>query len=226
VAVVLTVVACAWCFRGDLLQGAGGLRVAGRQQPDFDWVLIPEGDLRGDGRYDEAARLYREDSSRRIVLIELYPEPVVQAGALPPYDEIGRRELAARGVPAESVELIPGQAATTWAAVRLLRGWLRDEQEARVLVLVDRFRSRQLRHVVDSVLGAGDAARVSVGGLADRRYDETNWWQSRRGVAAAMFAGLELACAWCEGESHSAPCHWVPDDYERMLRRTVEEVPR
>lgn len=223
--VVLAAIAgCAWLWRGTILRAAAELLIVDQPSSRCEWVLIVQGNGRGVGRYDEAARLYHEDPSRRVVLIQRFPRPTIRIGAVPAPDAIGRRELAARGVPMKSVTLIPGEADDEWTAAHALQSWLRDRPDGRLLVLCNRFQSGHQRLVLDTVLDPAAAARVSVRGLADRRYDETDWWQSRRGVKELMFAYLELAHArWC-GESHAARQAWNPDDYERMLQRTVEEA--
>jgi len=184
-------------------------------------VLVVEGDADTAGRYDETARLCRENGVRRVVLIRFSPDPIVQSGATLPLHIQGRRALVAVDVPTETIEVIPGDARNTWEAVRQLRPWLKDRPAVRLLVLVHRLRSRHQRYVFDSILDPSVAARVSVHGLKKPGCNEANWWKSRHGMRAVMFAGLELMHAWCFGESRPSPSDWDPDDYERTLR----EVP-
>jgi len=77
------------------------------------------------------------------------------------------------------------------------------------------------RIVLDTVLQPDHAARVEILALPDRRYDETNWWYSRRGVKGLFYGYLTLAYAWFQGEDVPPRKLWDPDDYERMLERTV-----
>jgi len=211
------VLAAAWLAYPHVLSMAAGLLVVDEPCGDFGHVLLAG----GDHRFDIAAELYCKKPSRRLVLMEPYPNRLVRNGIIPSFENICRCELKARGVPSEAVELIPGKARNAWAAARLLRQWINDHPDTRLLVLCNRFASRRQRSVLDAVLGPEDAGRVFIRGLPDRRYDETNWWQSRCGAREFVFGSLALAYLWCRGESREDPQQWNPDDYERMLCRTV-----
>jgi len=219
-ALVAAVLATAWLAYPHVLPLAGGLLVVDEPCSDFSHVLLGG----GDHRFDIAAELYRKNPSRRLVLIEPCPSRLVRNGIIPSFENICRRELNARGVPNEAVELIPGEARNAWAAARLLRQWISDHPDARLLVLCNRFASRRQRSVLDAVLGPEDAARVFIRGLPDRRYHETNWWQSRCGAREFVFGSLALAYLWCRGEGREDPQQWNPDDYERMLCRTAADA--
>ncbi len=223
--VVLSVVGvCAWLAHAVILRGFAALLVADQLPPQYDWVWIVDGPRSGDKRYDEANKAYRQDRSRRILLIEQYPLTAISLGAVDAYDVESRRALAARGVPGSSVTLLPGKAKDTWDSVHVLRRWLKERPDARLLVLCDRFQSRYYRHVLDAVLLQGDAARVSVRGLPSRYYDETDWWKSRRGVKACLFGCVELAYSYCFGETHPAYEAWDADEYEEKLRQSLQRA--
>jgi hypothetical protein len=214
---VLVLSACLWFWHGAILRGMASVLVADQGQQDAKFVLVVDGDR----RYDAAAALYREDPSRRVVLIEPYPTRLVQVGALPSFEAISRRELHARGVPEEAVTVIPGKARTAWEETRLLRSWLKEHPDAQLLLLCDRFGSSYRRHVLDSTLPAGEAARVRILALPDRRYDETNWWKSRRGAKEWLVGLTTLVYASCRGEGRLCCEQWNPDDYENDLQRAV-----
>ena len=220
--VASALVACACFWHKAVLEGTASLLVVHQQQPGFDHILV----LGGDRCHDAAARLQHEDPSRRIVLIEEYPNRLVRIGILPSFTMSSRQELAKRGVPAEVVEVIGGEVGNKWAAARLLQRWMNERPGARLLVLCDRFKSRYHRYVLDATLDSQVAARVSVRGLPNRRYNETNWWKSRHGVKSFGFAYLRLAYVWWQGENPSVYREWNPDDYERMLRQVVARAPR
>ena len=190
------------------------------QPEEWNYLLLAG----GDHCYDVAADLYHEDSSRRIVLIEPYPNRLVQIGVLPSFEATCRRELAARDVPTHAVELVPGEARGAWARARLLQRWMGDRSDVRLVVLCDRFASRYQRFVVDAVLGPADAARVAIRGLPDRRYDESNWWKRRRGVKEFVLGSIALTYLWCQGESQATFEQWNPDDYQRVVQRAVRET--
>jgi len=193
--------------------------------PDAVWIRTENG-LIGDGDrcYDQAARLYREDASRRIILSEPYPIRLVQIGIAPCFQVISRRELGARGVPKDAVAPIDGAWSNPAQEVRRLGGWLREHPHADVLLLCDRFRSRRMRCILNTVLGRDHARAVKILALPDRRYDETNWWRSRCGVKSLFYGYVALTYAWCQGGDAPEPERWDPDDYERVLEQAVGEA--
>jgi hypothetical protein len=218
---LLIVTVSLWFCRHIILQAAAAPLVVDQSPADCAYILVLNGDYWSARWFDEAADLYREDPSRRILLVESRPERAVRLGVLPSYAERSRRVLAARGVPREAVVVIPGEAPDVWAEVELLRQWLSERPDADVRALSDRFSSRAQRVVLDRVLPAEDAARVTVCALPDIRCNEHNWWQSRWGAKAFLYGWLKLAYACCgEAETDPAPT-WNPDEYERTLDRAA-----
>ena len=98
-----------------------------------------------------------------------------------------------------------------------LTEWLDQHADSSILLLCDRFESRRVRSILDQVLPESQSERVRIVGLADRRFDETDWWQSRTGVKSFVDAMLALMHIYAVGlppvESHS----WDPLEYERRL---------
>lgn len=210
-----------WLLHPLLLRGLAALLVVDQACPDADYVVVVRDGYR---RHQEAARIYQEDPSRRVVLVKAYPEPIVRLGIVPSLEAIGRRELAEGGVPTQAVVEAPGRAWDEWAEGRLLGQWLADRPHARLLVLCSRFQSRHYRHVLDTMLGKEAAARVAVRGLRDRDYDETNWWTRREGVRMLMVSFLRLGDGWCRGGQDEAYEEWNLDDYQRELCRGAGET--
>jgi hypothetical protein len=222
-AVLLAITLCLGLCHAWILQGLAALLVVRQPAAGCNGVLALDGGFQGPDWYDEAARLYHEDRSRRILLIEPHPGRVVRLGVLPSYEADSRHALAARGVPAEAVELLSGEASNVWAEARLLQTWLKDRPDARLLVLCSQFAGRHQRHILDAVLDPDDAARVSVRALPNPYFDETDWWKSRTGWKACAFSYLRLAYVWCQGESPPPPDELSPADYQQMLRQRVAE---
>ena len=221
-AVVIFALVCTWLWQESILQGVAKLLVIETQQHNSNHVAVFEDS--GDGCYDKAAKLYHEDESRRILLIEPDTEHVVRIGIKPSFEARSRRVLLSLGVPNKAITLLAGGASDSWKEVRLLGNWLKDHPDARVLVPVSRFSSRRYRYILDSVLEPVEAVRVEVFALTDRRYDETDWWKSRCGVKGFLFACLSLTYARCIGEDRTKPEPWDPDDYERTLQQTVSDI--
>ena len=200
-----------------VLRGLGALLTVDEDAAEATHILLAG----GDGRFDAAAALVRENGRRRVLIIRFRPSHLVRLGILPSHEVLCRRELAGRGVPDEVIESVPGEARNEWQAATLLDGWLAQRPEARVAVLCDRFKGRQERWVLDAALTDGRAAQVRVWGLPDRRFDETNWWKTRRGVKEVFVSLLGLTYTWTGGGREPQAPDWDPDDYERGLREAL-----
>lgn len=223
---VLTALALAvilWFCRGPILSGAAWPLIVDDRPEDFDCVWVLRSADRG---YEVAARLHQERRSRRIAVLEPQPSRLVRLGILPSDEVVLRRELAARGagVPEEAVLVIGRGSRNAWQGARQLAGWLQQHPEARVLALVNRFHSARLRSILDAVLGADDAKRVLILAIPHREYDEGNWWRSRMGVKAFMFAWLGRVYTSWAGEPEEPPALLDPDSFDRLVAERSAEV--
>jgi len=225
---IVLLIAAAAClvFHAPLLRWAAEPLVADEVEEGADWICLRSDDglqPGGDRCYDVAAQLCLARRGRAVLLLEPRSPRSVACGAMPSFEAISRRELAKRQVPAADVHLIPGKTWNEWDQARALGAWLADRPQAVVLVLEDRFGSRARRQVFDATLSPDVARRIRVAGLADRRFDETNWWRSRDGIKAFMFAWLERLFHACQGEDRSAAPPLDPDQYERAFVETLRK---
>ncbi|HLJ91631.1 MAG TPA: hypothetical protein VKU02_00425 [Gemmataceae bacterium] len=183
--------------------------------PTADYVLIlPDADR----RYDWAARLYDAGTARGVLLVERYPLRLERLGYCMTFEMYSQRELAARGVPATAITVIPGQRRTDWDRARGLRDWLEQHPTVQILALCDRYGGRKLRYVLDSVLGAEVARRIRLMSLPERDYDESNWWQQRIAVVHIFDAYVNLAYTRLLGEETEEWREWDPDQFKKSLR--------
>jgi uncharacterized SAM-binding protein YcdF (DUF218 family) len=178
-----------------------------------DHVLL----LGGDGGFDRAAEHCHAQPKGRILLVDGQPSRLVSYGLLPANLTIQKRELLARGAPPRAIEVLPGLSRTSWEVARQVKDWLGERPEVRVVVLCRRFDSRRQRYIFRRTLG-DDAERIGFVPLADREYDETNWWQHKRGMLDLLNSSLGLGYTRVMGEDEEAPPLWSPDDYERSLQ--------
>jgi hypothetical protein len=149
----------------------------------------------GDHCYDVAANLIYENPNRHILLVGPGPSRIEQIGAMPSFEEIGRRELTTLGVQPDSISFVQGGRYNDWEDARSLAAWFREHHQGSVLVLCDQFHSALFRDVLDAVLPAADADRVFVQSLPSRQCDDTNWWKCRpgyRNFAAAWLLRLQF----------------------------------
>ncbi|HWB10154.1 MAG TPA: hypothetical protein VG826_13070 [Pirellulales bacterium] len=172
----------------------------------------------GDGRFARAAEAYRNGEAKQVLVLDRPASRLVRLGIVASRADECRRELTRRGVPGDAIVLISGTADNPWQAVHCLGAWLKDHPGESVRMLCDRFASGDLRYVMSRVLGANERQRVAIQALADRRYDESNWWKSRWGWHAAMGATCELAYDRLRGEDPRPGPEFDIEAFERTLR--------
>ena len=194
-----------------ILRACAWLLIVDQRGGDVDCLVMAG----GDGRFDVAAEWVRGDPKRRILLVQGRPDRLVELRILPSGEAVARRELAARSVPEERIELIPDSNRPGENRHRLLADWLAERPEIRVAVLCDRFASRDLRLICDAVAPAEVARRIDVWALTDRRYDERNWWHSRTGIRELILKSIALAYTWCQDGPTEGPRRLTVQEYER-----------
>ena len=93
--------AAGWLFHGPLLAGLARPLIANQPAGDFDCIgVIARTDgPDGDRCYDVAEELFRQKTSRRVLLVGSRPGRLVEIGVLPSFHELGRREWTAAGCP-------------------------------------------------------------------------------------------------------------------------------
>jgi len=225
VVVAAVVVAVACLFHAPLFRGLASPLIVDQTTDDFD-VICLLGDVKGpdgDRCYDVAGDLFPKNPADKILIVAPPPDRVVEAGALPSFETISRRELAARGVPRESITILRSRRLDDWASAEALDGWLRDHPESSVLLLCGQFHSARVRAVLDDALDPARAARVRVRSLPDRRFDQTNWWRSRCGVRELGKSWLVRIQGWLGGSADPPPSKNA-NDYQREIMQAWQEA--
>ncbi len=218
--VALLLLLLAVLFHAPALRLAASAMVVDEPGAAADAVVV----VNGDRCVEVAADLVRQGRVRSVILIESYPRRLERYGILQLRVERTRSELLARGVPESAIVVLDGQTRDGWEAARRLGRWLDSNPDRRVTVLRERFQGRYQHRIIDAVLDESAAARVSYRGLRDRRFDETDWWQSRVGIKEFLGSALDLASAVMLGQRPPATDWWNPDDYERQLAATRSEA--
>ena len=171
--------------------------------------------------YDEAARLCRETPGLKILLVAWEPSRLVRAGVLEPLETITRREMAARGVPAEAIEVVGPPVRTGRQEINQLSAWLENRPGACAALPLGRFSSARQRQVLDEIMASDTASRVKIVALASPRYNESNWWRSREGLRNLAFGLLSRGYGCFCGSRGEDIEPWDPDQYEESLAETI-----
>jgi hypothetical protein len=206
-------VGAAYLFRAPLLRGLADGLVVGEPAANPAGVLILN--LHA---LDVAGELSRSHPSCQLLVMDFPPSPVVSMGILPTRVEMFRDAIRRHGLPLDRLTALPSNSWTTWDTARGLGVWLNDHPDESVVVLCNRFDSRCLRYILDTILPAEAAGRVRVQAVADDQYDESNWWQSKKGKLAFFGSYLSLAHAWVHGDDAAERIPWNLDLYELKTR--------
>lgn len=208
-----------WLFRSSLLRAAAWPLVTDEPADEASALCI---DPDCDGVFDVAAALARQEPSRRVLLVAPPPLRVVQMGLVPSWEEICRRELAARGGCHERFVIVGPPAQDAWQHAERLARWLSENPDCQLLVLCDRFDSARRRAILHRVLGP-EASRVRVRGLPRWTYDESNWWQSRKGWKRFADAWLVRLHAACMGPPAELPPPLTLAEFDERVARIVQK---
>jgi len=110
---------------------------------------------------------------------------VVRAGVLEPLERITRRELAARGVPAEVIEVLGPPLRTDRQEIHRVSAWLENSPGACIALPFRRFSSARQRHVLNQIMGFGTAWRKH---LSDKQYSVMSFAE----VLSASFSAMKM----------------------------------
>lgn len=201
-------------FHAPLLQLLASVLIDGDPIAPADCLVVFE----GDGKYDAAQKLYFQGLVRRVALVREPADRLVQHRIVPPKHEIALRELTKRDIPASAIVVLPAEAANVWEMVDSVGLLLQSGEAQSVAILAERFESRTLQHVVNSVLDDEQQDRTSVLALQDRRYTEADWWKGKAGIGSFVSSGMSYAYTLFHGRDSAASPPWGVDALERQLR--------
>jgi hypothetical protein len=210
---VLVLAVSLYLARHPLLRGLAGFLVVEDPVREADAALL----LSGDRLPERAADLYRDGTVKRLLLVRGAPGRLQRIGAVPDVTEAYRAALERCEVPATAVDVLETEKRGDWNSARRLRDWLREHPDAQVIVLCARFGSRRTRCLFEQELG-GLAGRVRWLALADRRYDEADWYRHRAGAVDLFDSYLGWGHVKVYGDALGDRDEWDPDAYRNSLR--------
>jgi hypothetical protein len=198
---------------------------AGDSSAGCDCFCIHGGELGADGfePFDLAAEWQAEAAGRKILLLLPQTSRIVEVGAVPSFEQMCRRQLTKRGVPAADVWSIRAEARDAWEEAHALGGWLKAHPASTVRITCSPFGSGLLRYVFNKVLDPAEAARVRLAVLADPNCRIESWWRSREGVKGFMYSWLELIYTWAKGEE-ACPATEGAAAFQQELRGRIGEA--
>jgi uncharacterized SAM-binding protein YcdF (DUF218 family) len=179
-----------WAARVPLLRAAGRWLDVGVPPSRVDYIMVLNGDEQT--RPFAAAALRKAHWASRVLVAEVAPSPMIEDRILSPEHEINRQVLLHRGVPAEDIQILPGQAETTRDEARALASFLQSRPGARALVVTSDYHSRRSRWIFALALGDRATSVAFVSAPTDG-FDVDRWWQNPWGFLAVGSEYLKLA---------------------------------
>ena len=204
----------AWLVYLWALHTVGSILVV-EETPGRDDAILALG---GDRRVEVAAKLWRQEPTHRMLLVKRPLSRVERLGIVKIPVDVAVAQLEKLGVAHQSIEILPADEDVPHPSIDAIDRWLQQDGQCRLCVLCDRFASRKMRYLFDSLLPTDRSTRITIVGLKDRRYSESDWWQHRKGGKALMFAYLSFVYNRFGADFVARPPRWDPDQYEASLR--------
>ena len=167
---LLVIVACGVIFHGPVLRLVACALIVDQPTDGAEFLVI----LGGDRRFDVAASSTQQQSAQSILILEGPVTNLVRFGILPPDHEIARKTLLEKGVPDERIVILSAERDDWWGIADRLRLLQRRHSDAGITLLVDRFRSRTLRHILDVELDENGLPARPVCGPQPKRLRASN----------------------------------------------------
>jgi uncharacterized SAM-binding protein YcdF (DUF218 family) len=175
-----------------LLRAARALDVSEKPRP-ADAAFVLGGAV--NDRPFAAAALYRAGLVGRVLhagISATVDDNDAEDGVRPPEQEITRRVLLARGVPADWVEKLPDDCQNTVDETHALARYLDAHPGTTVAVVTHGFHTRRARVLFRRALGA-NADRVYFVAAPSDKFTAEDWWRSEEGVETYATEYLKLA---------------------------------
>ena len=211
-----------FALHAPLLRGVGRFLIVDQSAEQADYVVLLPSTVDDRTCVDEAARLIAERRVRGVLLFESPATRAVRSAGFHDQQTIVRGELAAKGVPAGAVEVLPGPGHNAWGAADSLDRWLRGHPDARLVVPCERFRGRCEQRIMATVLPPTDAAQLSFAAVPGSAVDEANWWQSREGIQIVFQNYIRLAAIACNGRPPDCAGTWTVEEFEESLPKATD----
>jgi uncharacterized SAM-binding protein YcdF (DUF218 family) len=128
-----------------------------------------------------AATLYKKGWARQVLFAPPRPSLAVRNGEVPAEQEIIRRVLVARGVPAQALVLLGGEADSTRDEAAALAQFLESRPDRSVAVVTNAFHTRRARSIFRKVLGERAAQVFFVAAPVDG-FNGHDWWCYEAGL--------------------------------------------
>ena len=178
---------------------AAELLIVKSQIQSADAIVVLSGSSTFLERTDYAARLYQQGGAPIVVLTNDHLISGWNAAEErnPYFVELAARALRTRGVPAEKIQVIPGNASGTYEESLSLRDYATSHQLMRLLVVTSAYHSRRafwsMRHACE-----GSGIQIGIDGPAPgwQTPSPWSWWLHRWGWRVVAGEYVKMIYYW------------------------------
>ena len=175
------------------------LLIVKSEMPSADAIVVLSGSSTYLERTAHAAKLYREGRAPLVVLTNdgLLSGWNEKEQRNPYFVDLAVKELTQRGVPAERIRVISGQATGTFEEVRLVREFAESHALKRLQVVTSAYHSRRALWSLRRI-SAGTGVEVGIDSPPPgwQTPSPSNWWLHRWGWTVVAGEYVKLAYYW------------------------------
>ena len=169
-----------WTQRSPILRYGAHLWGVQDQLAPADAIVVLGGGIYT--RPFAAARLYKENFARRIIIANAKVYATAEGLKIIPHDpEVTRGILLRLGVPSDAIATFGHDVSNTYEEARALAEWAEQNKAKRLIVPTEVFSSRRVRWVMRRQLDRL-GVEVLVDGISPLQYDVDHWWQHDIGL--------------------------------------------
>ena len=190
IAVLVSVVICAWLLREPLLRGAADLWIISDPVTRADAIVVLGGNYHVRPLF--AAELYRRGLANRVLISQAADAPRTATNDLSTDAELNRAALLKLGVPPDAVESFGAASVNTRDEAVALRKWAARNGTLRVIIPSEVFSARRVRWIFRREL-SGSGVAIEVPSFDPPGYNRRDWWKTENGVLAFQSELLKYA---------------------------------
>lgn len=150
-----------------------------------DAVFVLSGASKYKERAKKAAELYKAGIAPRIFL----SDDGIKAGwsneeeRNPPFVDLAKGTLIEHGVTPEAIEILPGDARSTYSEAGILCTTIQNTETKSVLLVTSPYHTRRALGIFDKTCGAGAVLGIQSPKTGDQTANPNTWWLSPNGLA-------------------------------------------
>jgi uncharacterized SAM-binding protein YcdF (DUF218 family) len=141
-----------------------------------------------------AAALVKTGHAQRVLLATIRAPYFTKEGPGIGEHEISKKVLLLRGVPADQIDILPGECNSTENEANVLARYLDEHPQTRVAVVTNDYHTRRTRLLIGRAVG-DRISQISFVAAPTEGFDADDWWQTETGAVTYTTEYLKLVQA-------------------------------